>query len=95
MEKILKLLLAISLLFAISGCSLWTTDAPTDMHDEQESVVKTLSKSCKKGNAISCSNLAYMYEKGQGVSKNSSKANILYKKACNLGDNSSCHKVGK
>lgn len=48
-------ILILSLTF--SGCSLWTTDAPTDMADEHESVVKTLTASCKKGNQVSCQNL--------------------------------------
>lgn len=81
------------LLTLFCGCSLWTTDAPTDMADEHESVAKTLNSSCKKGNAISCSNLAHMYEKGQGVAKDREKAYLLYKKACENGAHEACEKL--
>lgn len=80
------------LVIFLSGCSLWTTDAPTDMEDEHESVVRTLDKSCKKGNGISCENLAFMYENGQNVSEDEDKAEYLYKKACSLGVSSSCRR---
>lgn len=93
MSKMVRLSLQFLFVTTFLGCSLWTTDAPTDMEDEHESVVKSLGKSCKKGNAISCSNLAYMYENGQGVSRDFDRAMSLYGKACQNGESQACEKI--
>ncbi len=92
MQKLIQFFTLVVLATLLSGCWLWTTDAPTDMADEHASVIKTLNITCKKGNAVSCSNLAYMYEKGEGVEKDQNRAFNLYKKACRLGLHEACEK---
>lgn len=74
------------------GCSLWTTDAPTDNEAEYESVVNTLTKACREGNYISCYNLGYMYENGKGVDQDKDEASELYQKACTNGVVEACDK---
>lgn len=60
---------------------------------EQSRMYMLSLKSCELKNKMGCSNLAYLYEKGIGVTKNSAKAQKFYKKACKLGDTDSCKKL--
>ncbi|MEW6403665.1 MAG: tetratricopeptide repeat protein [Chloroflexota bacterium] len=47
-------------------------------------------KACDKDYATSCSNLAYLYLKGHGVSQDLSKAESFYRKACEMGETKAC-----
>lgn len=45
---------------------------------------------CDAGDAKACSSIARMYYYGQGVSQNEQKAKELFKKSCDLGDETGC-----
>lgn len=55
---------------------------------------KYLKKACDGNDNSGCFNLAISYDLGQGVSKNSTKACELYKKACELNHANACYIVG-
>jgi len=42
-------------------------------------------KSCDAGDAVGCSNVGLMYDRGQGVKQDYTKAMQFYKKACDMG----------
>jgi hypothetical protein len=46
--------------------------------------------SCELNNKVGCSDVAYDYEKGLGVTKDLKKAKFYYAKACRLGHKASC-----
>lgn len=46
---------------------------------------------CDAGDAKECSLIARMYYYGQGVSQNEEKARELFKKSCDLGDETGCN----
>jgi len=52
--------------------------------------VKDISKSCEYNYVQDCIDLAYLYEAGVGVKKDSEMANKLYKKSCKLGGKIAC-----
>jgi TPR repeat protein len=45
---------------------------------------------CELDHSMSCYNLAYQYQGGEGVTKSQSKADALLKKACDLGKEDAC-----
>lgn len=47
-------------------------------------------KSCAGGNATGCNNLAVLYYKGSGVTKDAARAEALFEKACAKGRADSC-----
>lgn len=51
-------------------------------------------KACDDGEARGCSNLGFMYLKGQIVKQNYTKAKELFKKACDGDDTSGCSMLG-
>ena len=64
-----------------------TPTAPVVLSNVNLNDVKSLqlyTKSCDKGGARACSNLARMYEMGVGTTTDKAKAKDLYKKACDL-----------
>ena len=50
-------------------------------------------KACDSGNMRACFNLGIMYEYGNGVEKDFSKAAELFKKACDGGDMNGCRSL--
>lgn len=52
--------------------------------------VGLLEKSCNLNIGKGCYSLAKLHMNGEGVPKNTSKAQILYKKSCDLGNKSGC-----
>jgi hypothetical protein len=52
------------------------------------------NKACDAGSAISCVNLGYMYENGQGVAKDDSRAAALYSEGCDAGNALGCVNLG-
>lgn len=52
------------------------------------------NKACEMNNATACSNLAVLYEYGQGVKQNFQKASELYSKACKMNDIAACYSLG-
>ena len=55
---------------------------------------KLYIKSCESGNMFSCTNLANLYIKGQGVEQNSTKAVQLAQKSCDSGNVHGCVYLG-
>ncbi len=53
-----------------------------------------MQNECKKGKAVSCSNLAGLYAQGQGVPKDTGRALALMEFACNAGHLASCANLG-
>jgi TPR repeat protein len=52
------------------------------------------NKQCAAGDAPSCANLGFMYEKGKGITANDKKAFEFYKKACDQKDLDGCTGLG-
>ena len=50
--------------------------------------------SCNEGHASGCTDLAYLYEHGLGVAKDTAHAAQLYQKACDGGDGGGCTDLG-
>jgi len=48
------------------------------------------NKACNGGDMDGCTNLGFMYEKGDGVRQNTSRAKELYGKACDLRFEEGC-----
>jgi len=49
-----------------------------------------LEQLCEAGDAESCIILAALFTRGKGVEKNKAKTEVLYKKACNIGNQDGC-----
>ncbi len=49
---------------------------------------------CNLGSATGCNNLAFSYDLGRGVPKDSARAIPLYERACNAGNMSACNNLG-
>lgn len=47
-------------------------------------------KACEAGDAKACTSAGMIYERGNGVEKDATKARILYNRGCSLGDNTAC-----
>ena len=56
--------------------------------------IGALQKACDDGNAISCSNLGFLYANGRGVRQDYKKASELYFKACDMGYADGCYNLG-
>jgi hypothetical protein len=56
--------------------------------------VDLFNKACHAGSAASCVNLGYMYENGQGVTKDDSHAAALYSEGCDAGNALGCVNLG-
>jgi hypothetical protein len=56
--------------------------------------VDLFNKACDAGSAVSCVNLGYMYENGQGVTRDDSHAAALYSKGCDAGNALGCVNLG-
>lgn len=55
--------------------------------------VTALTKECDGADAVSCRSLAMMYESGRSIARDATKAEALYKKACDGGDDIACAKA--
>lgn len=62
--------------------------------DKNISKADSLQKACDNGDAKSCKDLGYMYEKGNGVEQDLSKAAKLHKKVCDGGSSAACTYLG-
>ena len=49
---------------------------------------------CDGGNALGCTNLGFLYEKGLGVTQDYGQARVLYQKGCDGGDANACSNLG-
>jgi hypothetical protein len=49
---------------------------------------------CKRGDGDACVSLGYTYEKGDGVSRDSSRAAEFYSKACEVSQENGCRDLG-
>jgi hypothetical protein len=50
-------------------------------------------RACDGGLNTSCTEVAHLYETGQGVGRDPARALALYKQACKGGDQRACAKV--
>jgi serine/threonine protein kinase len=55
---------------------------------------RAFEKACEAGNGRGCYNLGRLYEKGQGVERDSEKARSYYRQACEKGYQRGCRKQG-
>ncbi len=53
-----------------------------------------LRLSCDDGNATACSNLGFMYQNGEGVTRDLARAASLYQQACDGGNTLACYNLG-
>ncbi|MDZ5287654.1 tetratricopeptide repeat protein [Helicobacter pylori] len=51
---------------------------------------KYFEKACDLNNGVGCKNLGFLYECGEGVEKDLTKAAYFYSKACKLGSQEAC-----
>ncbi|MGN8447507.1 tetratricopeptide repeat protein [Helicobacter pylori] len=51
---------------------------------------KYFEKACDLNNGVGCKNLGFLYEYGEGVEKDLTKAAYFYSKACKLGSQEAC-----
>lgn len=65
-------------------------------YDKKEYIkaAKLAEKSCRDGNALSCTALGRLYKHGHGVKKDYIKADEYFKKACKAGIHESCKNIG-
>src|ERR1035437_3339949 len=49
---------------------------------------------CTRGNGQACGELAFMYDLGRGVARDSTRAEALYLKACDAGNAGACGNLG-
>ena len=92
MKRILVLLVV---LFSI-GFSKDLTELGKEAYNkgDYQKAVELLKKACDSGEALGCSNLGVLYNKGQGVKQDYQKAVELLKKACDSGDAVGCYNLG-
>lgn len=88
--------------YARRGCALkqkYSCDAMGWAYEHgQESLPKSddhavvyYVNGCENGSALSCNNLALAAQQGRGMKKSEANAEMLFKKACNLGYSDACH----
>ena len=53
-----------------------------------------LRLSCDDGNATACNHLGFMYENGEGVTRDPARAASLYQQACDGGYAEACNDLG-
>jgi uncharacterized protein len=79
----------------IEGCA-WLgslyTEGKGGMTVNPKLAAKFFEKGCKEGSTRACVGLADQYASGKGVTKDAARANELYTKACNAGDEKACKK---
>ncbi|WQY58563.1 sel1 repeat family protein [Helicobacter pylori] len=51
---------------------------------------KYFERACGLNNGVGCKNLGFLYEYGEGVEKDLTKAAYFYSKACKLGSQEAC-----
>ena len=66
----------------------------TGVRQDKFKAVELYTKACDGGEAVGCSNLGVMFEKGEGVKQDKFKAVALYTKACDGGRASGCSNLG-
>ena len=59
--------------------------------NEYKTAISLYTYACDVGNTQSCSKLAFMYAKGEGVIENLKKAKELFNKSCNFGSQEGCN----
>lgn len=91
-----KKLFLLFLLFVTFNCLADDADDAEIAYNKKEYIkaAKLAEKSCKEGNALSCTALARLYKHGHGVKKDNLKAEEYFKKACIGGIIESCKDIG-
>ena len=73
-----------------------TIFSSTDCGSQDDAQAATyFEKACDADESTACSNLASLYQNGNGVSQDTSKAKELYQKACTAGDKDACSDAAK
>jgi TonB family protein len=65
-----------------------------DSLSPQETSAQGLQDSCDAGNAVSCVDLGFRYANGQGITRDDSRAVLLFQKGCDGGDARGCGNLG-
>lgn len=91
-----KSILLLCLLFLNLNCFADDAHDAEIAYDKKEYIkaAKLAEKSCKEGNALSCTALGRLYTYGHGVKKDNLKAKEYFKQACIGGINDSCKDIG-
>ena len=94
MKRILVLLVVLLVVLFSIGFSkdLVELGKEADEKGDYQKAAELWQKACDSGEARGCSNLGFLYEKGQGVKQNFSTAKQYYGKACDLGFQLGCDK---
>lgn len=61
---------------------------------DYKSALELFQKSCESKEGEGCSNLASMYDKGEGVKQDKARAMNLFQKACDNGEMAICILLG-
>lgn len=79
-------------LFLMSSFGFSNFDAGFDAYHQKNFplAIEKWSNSCDSGDSRACNVLALMYDNGEFVPKDKSKAKQYYHKACALGDSIGC-----
>jgi TPR repeat protein len=72
---------------------LWRDEGRGDSGDAQ--AVRLFQEGCDRGDWSACRQLAWMMERGRGVSLNLPGAADLYERACEAGEAAACFGLGK
>lgn len=96
-----EFLKSIFFIFCITFCLLGAKESKL-LNEAQEAykrgdykmAIELFERACENKEGKGCSNLASMYDKGEGVKKNKAKAMQLFQKACDSGDMGICILLG-
>jgi hypothetical protein len=73
-------------------CCISGVKIKSEKRDNKE--ISFLTQLCMRGDMVGCNNLGFLYQTGQGVKKDYSRAAQLYEKSCNGGNAHGCFNLG-
>jgi len=88
-------LVAVCFAGLVGACSGQAAQAPVDTAPQSVVVIRcedyvSCEFACREGRGDSCTDLARMFESGQGAPQNSQRAAELYEQACRMTDRNAC-----
>jgi TPR repeat protein len=86
--------MGISRSLALAALAAGIAGAPQSAIAQSEDAA-ALRKSCTKGEALACANLAVLYKHGRNVDQSYPEALTLFVRACENGMNLACGQVGE
>ncbi|TXE87624.1 sel1 repeat family protein [Campylobacter volucris] len=95
MKKVLIILVILFLNFAYSQEDLFVKGFKAYESGDYPTALKYFQQACDLNNGSGCNNLGIMYENGDGVRKNLSKALEYFGKACDLKNDEGCQNYAR